>query len=101
MSIFATLAICAWPIFAAILYLKLSPARATLWNFIAAQMFLPTVAIKFPMILSLDKATVPILCALFGVFILSAKEQKRSTITFRIETALIVLYGLSPLISSL
>ena len=73
MGIVASLAFCAWPIFAAILYLRLSPARATLWNFVAAQMILPAGVIKFPMILPFDKATIPTLCALVGVFILSSK----------------------------
>jgi hypothetical protein len=101
MSVVATLAICAWPIAATILYLKLSLARATLWNFVAAQMILPTAVIKLPMILSLDKATIPTLCALIGVYIFSSKGRRRPALTFRLETVLILLYVLSPLISSL
>lgn len=100
MSIVATLAFCAWPIVAAILYVTLSPARATLWNFIGAQMILPTGFIKFPMILPFDKASIPTLCAMVGVFILASKDRARKS-PLGLESVLVCLYCLSPLISAL
>jgi len=100
-GIVASLAFCAWPIFAAVLYLRLSAARATLWNFVAAQMILPAGAIKFPMILHFDKTTIPTLCALVGVFVLSPKRPKRRFTNFQLESILVFLYCLSPFITAL
>jgi hypothetical protein len=99
-GIVGSLAFCAWPIFATILYLRLSLARATLWNFVAAQMILPLGVIKFPMILALDKTTIPTLCALAAVFILSSKGPRRRGLSVRLEYVLVFLYCLSPLISA-
>ena len=53
------------------------------------------------MILPLDKVTIPTLCATLGVFILSSKGPRRRAIRFRLESILVFLYCLSPLISAL
>lgn len=65
------LALLSWPAVALFLYKTRPIGQATLWTILGAYMLLPVDAdIKFPMIPSLDKNSIPNLAALFGCIII-------------------------------
>ncbi len=70
---FATLALLSWPVVVIYLYSAKPIQRATLWAILGAQLLLPVNAsIKFEMVPSLDKNSIPNLAAL-GCAIVAAK----------------------------
>jgi hypothetical protein len=100
MSTTATLAFLLWPVVAAILYGSLPFGRATVWNFLGAQMILPSGAIKFEMILPFEKYSIPTLCALVATIML-----RPSSLRFRsslgLSDLLMLMYVVGPVLSSL
>jgi hypothetical protein len=100
MGIVGGVAFFLWAVVALVLYLRLPPGRATLWNFLGAQMWLPTGFYKFPMVLPIDKSFVPTLCAAIGVWVFKARPQKARS-EFGLVSAFLVLYLLVPVLSAL
>src|SRR6266550_7654739 len=100
MSTTATLAFLLWPVVAAILYYSLSFDRATVWNFLGAQMFLPAGAIKFDMILPFEKYSIPTLCALVAT-VMIRPSSLRFRSYFGLSELLMLMYVVVPFLSAL
>jgi hypothetical protein len=100
MGIVGALAFCLWVIVAFFLYIRLPPGKATIWNFLGAQMLLPTGFYKFPMILPINKSLIPTACAAVGIWILSPLPEKVRP-KFGLVSALLILYIVAPFISAL
>ncbi|WP_024516263.1 hypothetical protein [Bradyrhizobium sp. Tv2a-2] len=99
MSSTAALAFAFWPFVALVLYSTLPARRATMWNFLGAQMFLPTGAIKFPVIVPFDKASIPTLCAI--VLLLVWRPDARSVPGSKFANFLLFCYVIAPIATSL
>jgi hypothetical protein len=99
MSTTATLAFLLWPVVAVILYRSLPLGQATVWNFLGAQMFLPSGAIKFAMILPFDKTSIPTFCALIATVVIRRRSiQFRSF--FGLPGLLMLMFVVGPFLSS-
>jgi hypothetical protein len=96
----ATFALVAWPLVAAYLYARRPLTEATVWTLLGGLLFLPDgSAIKFPMIPSFDKISIPTLCALIGCAFTS-KRRRQSPAKLGIFELLLLVYVLSPLVTS-
>jgi hypothetical protein len=100
MGIVATLAFSLWPVVTLFLYRSLPAGRATLWNFLAAQMLLPTGFIKFDMIPPFDKASIPTFCALIGCWLYSRKTVRFGT-GLGVAELLLLMYCVAPIASAM
>ena len=100
MGIVGGLAFCLWVIVAFFLYIRLPPGRATIWNFLGAQMLLPTGFYSFPMILPINKGFIPTVCAAVGIWILSPLSQKVRP-KFGLASSFLILYLIAPIVSAL
>lgn len=98
MGIVGTAAFCLWPLIAIFLYRSMPAGRATLWNFVGAQMLLPTGFIKFEIIPAFDKASIPTLCALIGC-LASSTRMIRPGVT--LPTFLLAMYFIVPIASAI
>ncbi len=65
-----------WAVVALVLYAQLPVGRATLWNFLGAQMLLPGGAFKVPVLAPIDKNLIPTACAAIGIFLIAQSAPK-------------------------
>ena len=74
---FAYFALISWPVVAILFYKSLPRARATVLTVFCALLVLPSVAsIKIQMIPSLDKNSIPTLCALVGCLLVGQPSKR-------------------------
>lgn len=98
----ATLALAIFPIFAAILFARLSFNRAVLWTVLAAQLLLPVgVFIKFDQVPQLDKNSIPNIC-LVGAVIWALRNKLRFEVpkSIGIVGILAAMFLVGPMITS-
>jgi hypothetical protein len=90
----------AWPFVAAYLYSHRTTTEATIWTLLGALLILPAGAsIKFEMIPSIDKNSVPNLCVFAGCM-LAAGRMHYSRFQFGLCEILLISFILSPLVTS-
>jgi hypothetical protein len=97
---FAIIAVLAWPLVAAALYMAKPPVEATLWTILGALLLLPaTFVVKIPMVPGLDKTSVPNLCAFVAYLSLAIPSSNKPS---RLGGAGIfaALYILGPVLTS-
>ena len=98
---FAILVLWLWPVAAIIFYSSKPVVPATLWTFLAADLFLPFgTSFKFEMIPELDKFSIPTFCALVGCMVVT-KRRLRLSNNFGLTEVLLVSFLVSPVITSL
>jgi hypothetical protein len=98
---FGILVFCAWPLVAMYLYTHRTTSEATVWTLLAALLILPAgAAIKFQMIPSIDKNSLPNLCVFAGCMLTAGRISHRR-FQFSLCEILLITFIISPLISSL
>jgi hypothetical protein len=96
----AYFALISWPVVAILFYKSLPAPRATILTIFCALLVLPSVvSIKLQMIPSLDKNSIPALCALVGC-LLVGQPGKRRRYGFGIAEVLALSYGFGPFLTS-
>lgn len=94
----ATLALLIWPLVALCLFVLRPLNKAILWTILGAQLLLPVgTAIKFTMVPSLDKNSIPNLCILLGCFLSSSKRGASGK--FGIAEIFILMFVLGPVVT--
>jgi hypothetical protein len=95
----ATLALLAWPLVSIGLYNSMPPSRATIWTILGGFLLLPQDAgIKLEMIPSIDKYSIPNICALIGCIVCASRPRR--LIVPKLPFLLFAIYVFSPLITS-
>jgi hypothetical protein len=98
---FALFALVVWPVVAIALYVSRPVVQATLWTILAGQLLLPVgTSFKFEMVPVFDKNSIPSLCAFVGCMLATERPVKPWG-KFGAVEALIVIYLLSPVVTSL
>ncbi|MEH2557279.1 hypothetical protein V1286_004808 [Bradyrhizobium algeriense] len=98
-SAVATLALLLWPLVAAVLFSVRPAVQATLWTIVGAQLLLPVgTGIKFEMIPSFDKATLPSFCIFLGYLIVVGRPWHPR---FGIAEVLVAIFLFGPIITSM
>jgi hypothetical protein len=98
---FGILVFCAWPLVAAYLYTHRTIPEATVWTLLGALLILPAGAsIKFEMIPSIDKNSVPNLCVFAGCM-LAAGRMPYGRFQLGLSEILLISLIISPLITAL
>jgi hypothetical protein len=97
---FAYSALLSWPLISACLYLRSTPARATIWTLLGAQYLLPAATvIKIPMIPEFDKSTIPSICVLIAWLVYGKKAPRIQR--FYLADVLVSIYVLVPLATAM
>jgi hypothetical protein len=101
MSILAYAALLLWPLVALFLYSRLPIGRATLWTILGGYLLLPAEpGIKFQMIPTFDKTSIPNLAAFLGCAVYSRKVPKILW-GFGLPELLVIVLLIVPFITSL
>jgi hypothetical protein len=96
---FAIFVLASWPLVAIALYKLLPFSQATVWTILGGYLLLPSGAeVKFEMIPSIDKSSIPNICALIGCVVCSAKRKNVATSKLSMCFAAVCIF--SPLITS-
>ena len=94
-----TCALLSWPIVALWLFRTRPIGPATLWTILGGYMWLPVAAeIKFALIPTFDKSSIPTLAALFGCMIVSGRPIKFWS-GFGLAELLLIAFMFSPFIT--
>lgn len=90
-----------WPLVALHLYSRLPIGRATLWTILGGFLLLPSqIVIKFPMIPTFDKSSIPNLAAMLGCVVYTRKLPKIMW-GFGLPELLILVILIGPFITSM
>jgi hypothetical protein len=96
---FATVVLILWPLVALWLYLKRPFSQATIWTILGAQCLLPVGAfIKFSMIPTFDKDSIPNLCILAGC--IAARRPVQIFRRIGITEIFMLMYLVGPILTS-
>lgn len=98
---FATVALLAWPLVAALLYRTRPIGEATIWTILGGYLLLPAAwAIKFPMLPPIDKTTIPNASALIACLMMK-RGALSSWKRFGSIELVVLIYAGSPIITAL
>jgi hypothetical protein len=96
----ATFVLAAWPFVALILFSKQKIADAVIWTLLGGFLVLPESAtIKFAMVPSLDKNSIPNLCVFIGC-LFATPHLPRLSNKFGIVEVLLLFYTIGPVVTS-